>query len=185
MLWKCFTQYERTFGKLGSGHRIGKGQFSFQSQRKAMPKNVQTTTQLYSFHAQMGTIKDINGEDRTEASDKQEAAQTDRRAAQKRPSRPRWPRRHGHSPRARYPGVWVKGALGSITTNKASGGDGIPAELFKVLKDDAVKVLHSICQQISKTQQWPQDWKKSVFISILNKGNTKECSNYHTIAFIR
>jgi len=68
--------------------------------------------------------------------------------------------------------------------NKASGGDGIPVELFQTLKDDAVKVLHSICQQIWKTQQWPQDWKRSVFISTPKKGNAKECSNYHTIAFI-
>ena len=76
----------------------------------------------------------------------------------------------------------VKWALGSSTTNKARGGDGIPAELIQILKDDAVKVLHSICQQIWKTQQWPQDWKRSVFIPILKKGNAKECSNYHTIA---
>ena len=68
--------------------------------------------------------------------------------------------------------------------NKASGGDGIPVELFQILKDDAVKVLHSICQQIWKTQQWPQDWKRSVFIPIPKKGNAKECSNYHTIALI-
>ena len=78
----------------------------------------------------------------------------------------------------------VKCALGSITTNKASGGDGIPVELFEILEDDAVKVLHSICQQIWKTQQWPQDWKRSVFIPVLKKGNAKECSNYHTIALI-
>ena len=78
----------------------------------------------------------------------------------------------------------VKWALGSITTNKASGGDGIPVELFQILKDDAVKVLHSICQQIWKTQQWPQDWKRSVFIPIPKKGNAKECSNYRIIAFI-
>ena len=78
----------------------------------------------------------------------------------------------------------VKWALGSITTNKASGGDGIPVELFQILKDDAVKVLHSICQQIWKTQQWPLDRKRSVFIPIPKKGNAKECSNYHTIAFI-
>ena len=78
----------------------------------------------------------------------------------------------------------VKWALGSITTNKASGGDGIPVELFQILKDDAVKVLHSICQQIWKTQQWPRDWKRSVFIPVPKKGNAKECSNYHTIAFI-
>ena len=78
----------------------------------------------------------------------------------------------------------VKWALGSITMNKASRGDGIPVELFQILKDDAVKVLHSICQQIWKTQQWPQDWKRSVFIPIPKKGNAKECSNYHTIALI-
>ena len=80
----------------------------------------------------------------------------------------------------------VNWALGSITTNKASGGDGIPVELFQVLKDDAVKVLHSICQQIWKTQQWPQDWKRSVFIFIPmpKKGNVKACSNYQTIALI-
>ena len=76
----------------------------------------------------------------------------------------------------------VKWALESITTNKASGGDGIPVELFQILKDDAVKVLHSIGQQIWKTQQWPQDWKRSVFIPIPRKGNAKECSNYRTIA---
>ena len=78
----------------------------------------------------------------------------------------------------------VKWALGSITTNKASEGDEIPVELFQILKDDAVKVLHSICQQIWKTQQWPQDWKRSVFIPIPKKGNAKECSNYRTIALI-
>ena len=76
----------------------------------------------------------------------------------------------------------VKWALGSITTNKASGGDEIPVELFQILKDDPVKVLHSICLQIWKTQEWPQDWKRSVFIPIPKKGNAKECSNNHTIA---
>ena len=78
----------------------------------------------------------------------------------------------------------VKWALGSIATNKANGGDGIPAELFQILKDDAVNVLHSVCQQIWKTQQWLQDWKRSVFIPISNKVNAKECSNYCTIALI-
>ena len=78
----------------------------------------------------------------------------------------------------------VKWALGSITTNKASRGDGSSVELFQILKDDAVKALHSICQQIWKTQQWPQDWKRSVFIPIPKKGNAKECSNYCTIALI-
>ena len=78
----------------------------------------------------------------------------------------------------------VKWAYRSITTNKASGGDGVPVELFQILKDDAVKVLHSICQQIWKTQQWPQNWKRSVFILISNKGNAKERSRYRTIALI-
>ena len=78
----------------------------------------------------------------------------------------------------------VKRASGSITINKASGGDGIPVELFQILKDDAVKVLHSICQQIWKIQQWPRDWKRSVFISVPKKDNAKEGSNYHTIALI-
>ena len=78
----------------------------------------------------------------------------------------------------------VKWALGSITKNKASGGDGIPVELFQILKNDAEKVLHSICQQIWKTQQWPQDWKRSVFIPIPKKGNAKECSDYRRIALM-
>ena len=78
----------------------------------------------------------------------------------------------------------VQWVLGSITMNKASGSDGIPVELFQILKDDAVKVLHPVCQQIWKTQQWPQDWKRSVFIPIPKKGNTKECSKYHTLALV-
>ena len=78
----------------------------------------------------------------------------------------------------------VKWALGSIITNKASGGDGIPVELFQILKDDAVKVLHSICQKIWKTQQWTQDWKRSVFIPVPKKGNAAESSNYYTFALI-
>ena len=80
--------------------------------------------------------------------------------------------------------IEVKWALASITMKKASGSDEIPAELFQILKDDAVKVLHSICQHIWKTHQWPQDWKRSVFIPIAKKSNAKECSNYHTIALI-
>ena len=78
----------------------------------------------------------------------------------------------------------VKWALGSITMNKTSGGDGIPVELFQILKDDAVKVLHSVCQQIGKLSKWPQDWRRSVFIPIPKMGNSKECSNYHTVAVI-
>ena len=90
-----------------------------------------------------------------------------------------------HQPRARHPGMQSqKWALGSITMNKASGGDGIPVELFQIFKDDVVKVLYSICQQIWKTQQWAQDKKRSVFIPIPKKGNAKHCSDHHTIALI-
>ena len=138
-----------------------------------------------TFHAKMGSIKDRNGMDLTEAED----------------IKTRWQEYTGelykkdlHDP-DNHDGVIthlesdilereVKWTLGSITTNKASGGDGIPAELFQILKDDAVKVLHSICQQIWKTHQWPQDWKRSIFIPIPEKGNAKECSNYCTIALI-
>ena len=91
---------------------------------------------------------------------------------------------NGHSPRGEHPEAEVKWAWGSITTNKASGGDGILAELFKILNDDAIKVLHPVCQQVWKTQQWPQDSKRSVFIAIPKKGNAKECSNYCTITLI-
>ena len=83
-----------------------------------------------------------------------------------------------------WPQDWKRSIFIPITKNKATGGDGIPGELFQILKDDAVKMLHSICQQIWKTQQWPQDWKRSVFIPIPKKGNAKECSNYRTIALI-
>ena len=136
-----------------------------------------------TFHAKMGSIKDRNCMDLTEAED----------------IKKRWQeyteelyRKDLHDPdnhdgvithlEPDIPECEVKWALGSITTNKASGGDGIPVELFQILKDDAVKVLHSICRQIWKTQQWPQDWKRSVFIPIPKKGIAKERSNYHTIA---
>ena len=89
-----------------------------------------------------------------------------------------------HSPHADILEYEVRWALGSITMNKGSGGDGIPAELFQILKDDAVKVLHSVCQQIWKTQRWPQDWKSSVFIPVPKTGIAKECSNYCTIVLI-
>ena len=98
-----------------------------------------------------------------------------------------WPRHHDGVITHPEPDILeceVKWALGSITMNKASGGDGIPVELFQILKDDPGEVLHSICQQIWKTQQWPQEWKRSVFISIRKKGNAKECSNCHIIALI-
>ena len=111
-------------------------------------------------------------------------ARIHRRTIQKRSS---WPRSHDGVITHLEPDILeceVKWALGSITTNKASGGDGLPVEIFQILKDDAVKVLHSVCQQIWKTQQWPQDWKRSVFIPIPKKGNDKECSNYRIIALI-
>ena len=111
-------------------------------------------------------------------------ARVHRRIAQKRSSWPRWSWWCDHSPRARHPGMWSQRALGSITTNIASGDYGIPVEFFQILKDDALKVLHSICQQIWKTQQWSQDWKRSVFIPIPKKGNAKECFKNHTIALI-
>ena len=101
--------------------------------------------------------------------------------------RPSWPNNHDGVITHLEPDILkceVKWALESITTTKASGGDGIPVELFRILKDDAVKVLHSICQQAWKTQLWPQDWKRTAFIPIPKKGNAKECSNYHTIVLI-
>ena len=137
-----------------------------------------------TFHANMGKTRDRNGMDLTEAED----------------IKKRWQKyteelyKNDHDP-DNHDGVIihlepnilegkVKWALGSITTNKSSGGNRIPVEIFQILKDSAVQVLHSICQQIWKTQQWPQDWKRSVFIPIPKKGNAKECSNYRTIALI-
>ena len=135
----------------------------------------------------MGTIKDRNGMDLTEAEDiKKMWQQCTEELYKKRSSWPRWSWWYDHYTHLE-PDILecaLKWALESITTNKASEGDGIPVELFQMLKDDAVKVLHSIWQQIWKTQQWPQDWKRSVFIPIPKKGNAKECSNYHTIALI-
>ena len=138
------------------------------------------------FHAKMGSVKDRNGMDLTEAED----------------SKKRWQeytelyKKDLHDP-DNHDGVIththlepdileceVKWALGSITTNKASGDDRIPVELFQILNDDAMKVLHSVFQQIWKTQQWPQDWKRSVFIPTPKIGNAKKCSNYRTIALI-
>ena len=137
------------------------------------------------FHAKMGTIKDRNGLNLTEAEDIKKRWQEYTKELYKKDLHN--PVNHDSVITHLEPDILeceVKRALGSITRNKASGGDGIPAELFQILKDDAVKVLHSICQQIWKTQQWPQDWKRSVFIPILKKGNVKECSNYCTIALI-
>ena len=136
-----------------------------------------------TFHAKIGSIKDRNGMDLTEAEDIKKRWQEYTEELYKKDLHEQ----------ANHDGVIthlepdileceVKWALGRITTNKASGGDGTPVELFQILKHDAVKVLHSICQQIWKTQQWPKDWKRSVFIPISNRNNAKECSNYRIIA---
>ena len=133
----------------------------------------------------MGTIKNRNGLDLTEALDIKKRWQEYTEELYKKD--PHDPDNHDGVITHLEPDILeceVKWALGSITVNKASGGDGIPGELFQMLKDDAVKVLHSICQQIWKTQQWPQDWKRSIFISTPKKGNAKECSNYPTIVLI-
>ena len=138
-----------------------------------------------TFHAKMGSIKDRNGMDLTEAEDIQRKWKENTEDLYKKDLHV--PDNHDGVITHLEPDILeceVKWALGSITMNKTSGGDGIPVELFQILKDDAVKVLHSISQQIWKTQQWPQDWKRSVFIPIPKKGNAKECSNYRTIALI-
>ena len=137
-----------------------------------------------TFHAKMGSIKDRNGMDLTEAEDIKKCQEYTEELFTKDLHDPD---NHNGVITHIEPDILeceVKWALGSITTNKANGGDGIPVELFQILKDHAVKVLPSICQQIWKTQQWPQDWKRSVFIPIPKKGNPKECSNYCTIALI-
>ena len=160
--------------EIEENNRMGKTRHLFKKIRNTKGK----------FHAKMGSIKDRNGMDLTEAEDIKKRCQeyTDKLY-----------KRYLHNPDDHNgvithlePDVLeceVKWALGSITMNKATGGDRIPVELLQILKDDAVKVLHLICQQIWKTQQWPQDWK-SPFIPIPKKGNAKECSNYHTIALI-
>ena len=133
----------------------------------------------------MGLIKDRNGRDLAEAEDIKKRWQEYTEELYKQDSHD--PDNHDGLITHLEPDILeskVKWALGSITTNKASGDDGIPVELFEILNDDAVKVLHSICQQIWKTQQWPQDWKRSVFIPIPKKGNAKEYSNDHTTALI-
>uniref|UniRef100_A0A4W2C205 RNA-directed DNA polymerase n=1 Tax=Bos indicus x Bos taurus TaxID=30522 RepID=A0A4W2C205_BOBOX len=138
-----------------------------------------------TFCAKMSSIKDRNGMDLTEAEAIKKRWQEYTEELYKKDLHD--PDNHDGVITHLEPDVLeceVKWALESITTNKASGGDGIPVELFQILKDDAVKVLHSICQQIWKTQPWPQDWKRSVFVPIPKKGNAKECSNYRTIALI-
>ncbi|XP_061282095.1 uncharacterized protein LOC133253002 [Bos javanicus] len=138
-----------------------------------------------NFNAKMGTIKDRNGMDLTEAEDIKKRWQEYTEELYKKDLHD--PDNHNGVISHLEPNILeceVKWALRSITMNKASGGDGIPVELFQILKDDAVKVWHSICQKIWKTQQWPQDWKRSVFIRITKKSNAKECSGYCTIALI-
>ena len=133
----------------------------------------------------MGTIKDRNGMDLTEAEDIKKRWQEHTEELYKKDLHD--PDNHDDVITHLEPDILeceVKWALGLITTDKVSEGGGIPVELFQILKDDAVKVLHSICQQIWKAQQWPQDWKRLVFIPVLKRGNAKECSNYRTIAFI-
>ena len=133
-----------------------------------------------TFHAKMGTIKDRNGMDLTVAEDIKKRWQEYTEELYKKDIH--HPDNHKGVITQLEPDILeceVEWALGSITMNKASGGGRIPGELFQILKHDAVKVLHSISQQIWKTQQWPQDWKRSVYIPIPKKGNAKECSNYH------
>ena len=138
-----------------------------------------------TFHAKMGSIKDRNGMDLTEAEDIKKRWQKYKEELYKKDLHD--PDNHDGVITHLEPDILkceLKWALESITMNKASGGDGIPVELFHILEDDAVKVLHSIRQRIQKTQQWPQDWKKSDFIPIPKKGNAKECANYCTIVLI-
>ena len=137
-----------------------------------------------TFHAKMATIKDRNGMHLTDVEDIKKSWQEYTELHKKDLHNPG---NHNVVITHLEPDILeceVKWTLGSITMNKASGGDGITVDLFQILKDDAVKVLHSICQHIWKTQQWPQDWKRSLFIPIPQKGNGKECSNYGTIALI-
>ena len=137
------------------------------------------------FHAKMSSIKDRNGMCLTEAEDIKKRWQEYTEELYKKILHNQDNHDGVITPLEPEILEWeVKWTIESITTNKASGGDGIPFELFQILKDDAVKVLHSICQQKWKTQQWPQDWKRSVFIPIPKKGNAKECSNCCTISLI-
>ena len=138
-----------------------------------------------TFHSKMGSVKDRNGTDLTEAEDIKKTWQEYTGELYKKDLHD--PDDHDYIISHLEPDILeceVKWALGSITMNKASGGDRIPVELVQILKDDTVKVLHSICQQIWKTQQWPQEWKRSVLVPIPKKGKAKECSNYCTIALI-
>ena len=161
--------------KIEENNRMGKTRDLFKKIRDAKG----------TFHAKMGTMKDRNGMDLTEAEDIQKRWQEYTEEVYKKDLQD--PDNHDGVITHLEPDILeckVKWALGSVTMNKASGGDGIPVEQFQILKYDILKVLHSIFQQIWKTQQWPQDWKRSVVIPSPKKGNAKECSNYHTIALI-
>jgi len=179
-IYFCFIDYAKAFfsdqcKEIEEDNRMGKTRDLF--------KKIRDTKG--TFHAKMGLIKDRNGMDLTEAEDIKKRWQEYTEELYKKDLHD--PDNHNGVITHLEPDILeyeVKWALESITMNKASGGDGIPVELFQILKDAAVKVLHSICQQIWKTQQWPQDWKRSVFIPIPKKGNAKECLNYHTIPFI-
>ena len=193
-----YTHLNAEFQKIARGHkkaflsdqckeikedkRMGKTRDFFKKMRDFFKKIRDTKG---TFHAKMGTIKDRNGMDLTEAEDIKKRWQEYTKELYKKDVHA--PDNHNGVITHQEPDILeceVKWALGSISTNKASGGDGIPVELFQILKDDPVKVQHSICQQIWKTQQWSQEWKRSVFIPIPKKGNAKECSKYHTIALI-
>ena len=158
--------------KIEENNRIGKTRDLF--------KKIRDTKRI--FHAKMGTIKDRNGMDLTEAEDIKKRWQEYTEELYKKDLHN--PDNHDGVNTHLEPDILeceVKWTLGSITMNNASGGDGIPIKLFQILIDDAVKVLQSLCQQIWKTQQWPQDWKRSLFIAIPKKGNAKKCSNYRTM----
>ena len=163
------------FKEIEENNRMGKTRVLF--------KKIRDTKGI--FHAKMGSIKDRNGMDQTEAEDIMKRSQEYTGELYKKEFQD--PDNHNGAITHLEPNILeceVKWALESITMNKASGGDRIPGELFQILKDDAVKMLHSICQQIWKTQQWPQDWKRSGFTPIPKKGNIKEYSNYRTIILI-
>ena len=148
-------------------------------------RSFQENQRCLEIHAKMSTIKDRNCMDRTQAEDTKKRQQKYTEELYKKDLND--PDNHDGVITHLEPDILeckIKWALGNITMNKASGGDGIPAELFQILKDDAVKVLYSLCQQIWETQQWPQDWKRSAFIPIPKKGNAKECLNDCTIALI-
>ena len=173
--------------------RDKKAFFSYQCKEIEEKNRVGQTRDLFkkirdtkgTLHAKMGSIKDRNGMDLTETEDIKKRWQENTEELYKKDLHD--PDNHDGVITHLEPDILeceVNWALRSIATNKASGDDGIPPELFQILKDDAVKVLHSICQQIWKTLQWPPDWKRSVFIPIPKKGNAKECSNYCTIALI-